>query len=56
VYRRHVFQLSGGTAVAGLIVVTAADVVIALSKNVAGDAFTASGTKTVTGQFWYESA
>ena len=47
---------NGGAATTGVVTITASSVNIGLSKNLAGDGFTTSGTKTISGQFWYEAA
>ena len=47
---------NGGTRTAAIVAIGNSVVLVNLYKNAAPDTFTASGTKTVQGQFWYESA
>jgi hypothetical protein len=47
---------NGGAAVVGLVELPANSSAVGCYANANGGSFTASGTKTVLGQFWYQSA
>jgi len=46
---------NGGTAVTGYVAVDTGASLIGFAKNLAGNAWTTSGTKTINGQFFYET-